>query len=55
MESQSQPTVTLNNGLKMPQFGLGTFQSKEGEVEAAVYDALKLGYIHIDTAAAYQN
>ena len=52
---ESQPFVTLNNGLKMPQFGLGTFQSKPGEVKDAVLEALKLGYIHIDTAFAYGN
>ena len=33
---ESQPFVTLNNGIKMPQFGLGTFQSSPGEVKAAV-------------------
>lgn len=52
---ESQPFVTLNNGLKMPQFGLGTFQSSTGEVKAAVLEALKLGYLHIDTAFAYKN
>jgi diketogulonate reductase-like aldo/keto reductase len=49
-------TVTLSNGIKMPMFGLGTWQSKEGsEVEQSVRWALELGYRHIDTAAAYKN
>ena len=48
--------LTLNNGVEMPQFGLGVFQSKEGpEVETAVRSALEFGYRHIDTAAAYRN
>lgn len=49
-------TVTLNNGVKMPIFGLGVFLTKEGdEVENAVRWALDAGYIHIDTAAVYGN
>lgn len=48
--------VTLNNGVQMPQFGLGVFQSKEGsEVEKAVRSAIDFGYRHIDTAAIYGN
>ncbi|MEM8859701.1 MAG: aldo/keto reductase, partial [Chloroflexota bacterium] len=49
-------TITLNNGIKMPQFGLGVFQTQEGEeVETAVRAALDFGYRHIDTAALYGN
>ncbi len=49
-------TVTLSNGVEMPWFGLGVFQSKEGpEVENAVLTALEAGYRHIDTAAVYRN
>ncbi len=48
--------ATLNNGLKMPWFGLGVFKSKEGEeVEQAVKWALAAGYRSIDTAAIYGN
>ena len=48
--------LTLNNGVKMPQFGLGVFQSKQGpEVENAVRAAIDFGYRHIDTAAIYGN
>lgn len=39
----------------MPAVGLGTWQSKPGEVERAVEEALRCGYRHIDTAFAYGN
>lgn len=51
-----QDCVTLNNGVKMPWFGFGVFQSKDGEeVENAVKWALEAGYRSIDTAAIYGN
>jgi diketogulonate reductase-like aldo/keto reductase len=49
-------TVRLNNGVAMPQLGLGVFQSEPGRVtEQAVRWALEIGYRHIDTAAFYDN
>ncbi len=48
-------TLTLNNGLKMPQFGIGTYNSNDEQAYNAVLAALKSGYRHIDTAHAYQN
>ncbi|KZT25670.1 Aldo/keto reductase [Neolentinus lepideus HHB14362 ss-1] len=48
-------TVKLNTGAEMPTVGLGTWKSKPGAVEHAVEFALKNGYKHIDTAAAYEN
>lgn len=53
---QDVPTVTLNNGVVIPQIGLGVFQTKDGaEVERAVGAALDAGYRLIDTAAIYGN
>jgi diketogulonate reductase-like aldo/keto reductase len=48
--------VKLNNGIEMPVFGLGTYQTRSGEeTRKAVRYALKIGYRHIDTAAMYGN
>ena len=46
---------TLNNGIKMPTVGIGTFMISPEDTEKAVYAALKLGYRLIDTANAYLN
>ncbi len=48
-------TVTLNNGVEMPAIGLGVFQTPPDETRDAVGAALRAGYRHIDTAAAYGN
>lgn len=48
--------MKLNNGMEIPIFGLGVFQSANGtETENAVLWALEEGYRHIDTAAVYGN
>ncbi|KAI8369124.1 NADP-dependent oxidoreductase domain-containing protein [Choanephora cucurbitarum] len=47
--------LTLNTGAKMPQIGLGTWQSKPNEVYEAVLTAIKTGYKHIDAAYIYGN
>jgi diketogulonate reductase-like aldo/keto reductase len=49
------PTITLNNGVAMPQLGFGVFQVPDAETTAAVTSALRAGYRSIDTAAAYRN
>ncbi len=48
-------TITLNNGVKIPQLGLGTWFIDDSKVADAVKAAVKLGYRHIDTAQAYGN
>ena len=49
-------TLTLNTAAKIPQVGLGVWQSPRGEVtRAAVKAALRLGYAHVDTARIYGN
>ena len=57
MEAQKNQThLTLNNGVAIPQFGLGVYSIPAGEVTYnSVLTALKAGYRHIDTAHAYQN
>lgn len=47
--------ATLNNGIKMPMAGIGTFLLSPDEAEASVLSALKCGYRLIDTANAYVN
>jgi len=48
-------TVTLNNGVEMPIFGIGTFALSSEEAENSVYWALRDGYHLIDTARIYGN
>ena len=49
-------TVTLDNGVKMPAFGLGVYKVDEGEqIEKTIQTALELGYRLIDTASFYNN
>jgi len=48
--------VVLNNGVEMPILGYGVFQIVDlNQCEQCVYDAIKIGYRLIDTAAAYMN
>ena len=47
--------ATLNNGIKMPMAGIGTFLLTPDEAEASVLSALENGYRLIDTANAYVN
>jgi len=47
--------ATLNNGIKMPLAGIGTFLLSPDEAEASVLAALQCGYRLIDTANAYVN
>ncbi|MGW1886853.1 aldo/keto reductase [Streptomyces sp. NPDC001970] len=49
------PSITLNNGVVMPQLGFGVWQVPDDEAAKAVGTALEAGYRSIDTAAAYDN
>ena len=48
-------TVTLSNGVQVPQLGLGTWFIEDSRAADAVKAAAKLGYRHFDTAQAYGN
>ncbi|MED1471118.1 aldo/keto reductase [Bacillus salipaludis] len=51
-----QDKTTLNNGVKMPWFGIGVFKVEEGpELVNAVKTAIKHGYRSVDKAAIYGN
>ena len=50
-----QPVTTLNDGVAMPQFGLGVFQTPPETTAEVVRQAVADGYRLIDTAAMYRN
>ncbi|KAL2643359.1 hypothetical protein R1flu_010946 [Riccia fluitans] len=47
--------LLLNNSVKIPRLGLGTFRSKGEEVKSAILWALRSGYSQVDTASVYKN
>ena len=50
------PTITLNDGVRIPQFGFGVFQIEPGSATVdAVRQAFDAGYRHLDTAQSYGN
>ncbi|HEY3682993.1 MAG TPA: aldo/keto reductase [Streptosporangiaceae bacterium] len=51
----SVPTITLNNGVTMPQLGFGVYQIPAEATAEAVTTALEAGYRAIDTATLYRN
>ncbi|KNC96533.1 uncharacterized protein SPPG_08121 [Spizellomyces punctatus DAOM BR117] len=53
--ANKQPYVSLSNGQKIPQIGLGTWKAGPNEVGNAVKAAIEAGYRHIDCAAVYTN
>ncbi|MEK4534720.1 MULTISPECIES: aldo/keto reductase [Peribacillus] len=56
MISSIEETITLHNGVKMPQLGFGVFKVKNGsETVESVKKAIEVGYRSIDTAAVYEN
>ena len=55
MEEVRMEYAVLNNGVKIPMAGIGTFLLSPKDAEAAVLSALKDGYRLVDTANAYMN
>ncbi|MFJ5724215.1 aldo/keto reductase [Streptomyces sp. NPDC093149] len=49
------PSITLNNGVEMPQLGYGVWQVPDDEAARTVATAIEAGYRSIDTAAIYEN
>jgi 2,5-diketo-D-gluconate reductase A len=49
------PSVTLHDGVEIPQLGFGVFQVPPEDTQGIVELALEAGYRHFDTAAAYRN
>ena len=49
------PTATLNNGVEIPQLGLGTWPMNDSETADAVASAIEAGYRLVDTAENYGN
>ncbi|MBK8976224.1 MAG: aldo/keto reductase [Planctomycetes bacterium] len=47
--------LTLHDGTPLPALGLGTWKSGPGQIGAAVTEAIRLGYRHLDCAAIYGN
>lgn len=54
-EKEYVEKIILNNGIEIPNIGIGTFMLRPDDAEEAVYNALKSGYRMIDTANAYLN
>jgi len=55
MVESTIPSLTLHDGVEIPQLGFGVFQVPPGDTQEVVEQALDVGYRHIDTAAAYRN
>ena len=49
------PTITLNDGARIPQLGFGVYQVAPEDTAEAVRIALETGYRHVDTAQMYGN
>jgi 2,5-diketo-D-gluconate reductase A len=55
MAELTVPSLTLHDGVEIPQLGFGVFQVPPEETQETVELALDMGYRHVDTAAAYRN
>lgn len=49
------PKIKLNDGIDIPQIGLGVWRANDDEANAAVLTAIEAGYRHVDTAMMYKN
>ncbi|NDL68325.1 aldo/keto reductase [Anaerotalea alkaliphila] len=52
---QKDKEIILNNGVRMPMVGFGTFKIDDAGAKTAALQAIEAGYRHIDTASYYQN
>ncbi|CAH1390869.1 unnamed protein product [Nezara viridula] len=55
MSKLTSRSVVTSGRMKMPVFGLGTWQSPPEDIDTALKVAIQTGYRHIDTAYSYQN
>jgi 2,5-diketo-D-gluconate reductase A len=55
MTQRTQPSIALNDGRSMPQFGLGVFQTPPETTAEVVRNAVEAGYRAVDTASGYRN
>ena len=55
MHMNLQTSLPLSNGTSIPCLGFGTWKTPEEDAQRSVTEALRVGYRHIDTAAAYGN
>ena len=49
------PNITLNNGVEIPQLGLGTARLDDDAIRRVLLDAFSVGYRLLDTASRYEN
>src|SRR5699024_8958868 len=55
VENMANTNLILNNNVTLPVLGFGVFQTPADPTAEAVAEALRVGYRHVDTAAAYGN
>ena len=53
-DKKNVPTLKLNNGMEMPQIGIGTFAISYQDAKTACLEAFKNGFRHVDCATAYR-
>lgn len=53
--ARNVPLIRLNDGVEIPQMGLGTYQIEQTDARETILGAFDVGYRHIDTAEMYGN